>query len=99
MQRRTFLLAGTIGIVSGWLGVGNIRPALAAAPVLRYRRSEREIQILAEDSLTWQVSLRLQESLSVGRVWQEDDLLCARIHNGIHSFVLTSTDGSLWQSS
>lgn len=99
MQRRAFLLAGAIGIVSGWLGGGQIRRVLAAPPTLRYRRSEREIQILTEDGLTWQVSLRVQEGRRVGRVWQQDDLLCARIHNDVHSFVLTSTDGSLWQSS
>ena len=99
MQRREFLVTGTLMVFAGWLGIQQPRLALAATPKRQFRRTDAEIYVLLEGEQHWQVTLRVREGMRVGRVWQKGDLLCARIHNGVHSFVLTSSDGSLWKNS
>ncbi|MCL4835250.1 MAG: hypothetical protein KJZ86_22620 [Caldilineaceae bacterium] len=99
MKRRQFLIAGSGSLLFGWLSALLPQGAMAAAPAHRYRHTDQEISIFQPESATWQASLRLQSHLRVGDVWQQGHLLCARIHLGSHSFVLTSADGRTWQSS
>lgn len=98
MIRRQFLIAGSVSLLFGWLSALLPQRALAAAPARRYRHTGQEISIFQPENATWQVSLRLTGNSRVDKVWQQEDRLYARIHNGVGSFVLTSSDGRVWQS-
>lgn len=83
----------------GWLPALQPQRVVAAHTPLRHRTTSQEIHIFQPENATWQVSLRLTGNLRVGRVWQQEDRLYARIHNGVGSFVLTSSDGRVWKTS